>query len=180
MCGITTLECALWDAEENIVLAKAHITAWIKTCSIRMPWMPFGKFILPLCQLSLIYAKAVRQHYWFKRLTRTIHGVGVILLFSHKRSIQKGATRQLLLGSRWKDPWAGQAGEHLTDGPHFCGETDFWHCARAMHKSNMRENWQPTSEAPAKSRTHPQPVCKQKRSSVAVILHMQNAGQERT
>lgn len=34
-----------------------------------MPWIPFGKFILPLCQVSLIYVKAVRQHHWFRRLT---------------------------------------------------------------------------------------------------------------
>lgn len=120
-----------------------------------MPWIPFGKFILPLCQLSLIYAKAVRQHYWFRRLTHTIHGVGVILLLSNKRSIQKGVTRQLLSGSWWKDPSARQTGEHWTNGLYFNGATGFGHCARAMHKSNMRENLQPTSEAPVKSRTHP-------------------------
>lgn len=63
MCGINTLACAL------VVLTEARITTWMKTCSLRMPWIPFGKFILPLCQLSLIYVKAVRQHHWFRRLT---------------------------------------------------------------------------------------------------------------
>lgn len=119
-----------------------------------MPWIPFEKFILPLCQLSLICAKAVRQHYWFRRLAHTIHGVGVILLISNKRSIEEGVIRQLLLESWWKDPWARQMGEHRNDGPYFSGETDFWHWARTMHKSNMRKNLQPTSEAPMKSRTH--------------------------
>lgn len=119
-----------------------------------MPWIPFEKFILPSCQLSLICAKAVRRHYWFRRLAHTIHGIGIILLISNKSSIRKSAIRQLLLGSWWKDPWARQTGEHWTDGPYFSGATDFWHCARTMPKSNMRENLQPTSEAPVKSKTH--------------------------
>lgn len=57
------------DTEESTVLTKVLTTTWMKTCSLRMPWIPFGKFILPLCQVSLIYVKAVRQHHWFRRLT---------------------------------------------------------------------------------------------------------------
>lgn len=189
MSGITILARALPDAEENTILIKAHLTTWMKTCSLRMPWIPFGKFILASCQLSLIFVKAVRLCHWFRRLTLIQFMEWESSCFSQITEVyrmvsQPGAFR-VLLGlkegcafSRELQEgslgWANWRTWNWRTMPCFQRATDFWHCAKAMCIINMKKSWWPISKAPVK-----RPGWKQERSSIPIILHTQTTEQEK-
>lgn len=161
VCRVNIAPWACPDTEESTVLTKALTTTWMKTCSLRVPWIPFGKFILPLCQVSLIYVKAVRQHHWFRRLTLIRFIEQESSCFSQITEAHRAvlwsshfwdATRRNVSFSESfrKSPWIGQTAESWMDEhyPSFMGwlPSDILGNAQMSHEKGRADNFWNSSE----------------------------------